>query len=109
QLLEALDRYGLLDRVQLHVVDSKLAELPAASIDLLFIDGDHRQEAVRADLDHWAPALRRGGHLLFHDAVDASDFVSPCVLGPATVAEEVGDDFERSEGAGSLAHFVRRG
>jgi len=36
-------------------------------IDLLFIDADHRYEAVVADLGCWLPKLRPGGWLLMHD------------------------------------------
>lgn len=108
QLAGALERYGLTDRVRLHVADSKSAEPTPGPIDILFVDGDHSEEGVRADFEHWSPQLRSGGHLLFHDAVDAPDFVSPSVPGPARVADSIGDDFERLSGAGSIAHFVRR-
>ena len=35
--------------------------------DMLFIDGDHRYEAVVADLQTWLPALKPGGLLAMHD------------------------------------------
>lgn len=108
QLERALARYGLADRVRLHVADSRSAEPPSEAINLLFIDGDHREDGVRADFERWSPLLAPGGHLLFHDAVAAPDLVPPCQDGPARVATEVGDQFERREGAGSIAHFVRR-
>ena len=108
QLSDALERYELTDRVRLHVADSRSAEPLPGPVDLLFVDGDHSEEGVRADFKHWSPQLRPGGHLLFHDAVDAPDFVSPSVSGPAHVADSIGDDFERQAGAGSIAHFVRR-
>ena len=107
QLIRVLDRYGLTERVRLHVADSRSAEPLRAPVDILFVDGDHREDGVRADLEHWRPRLRPGGHLLFHDAVDAPDFVSPAVPGPTRVANSVGDDFERLPGAGSIAHLVR--
>jgi predicted O-methyltransferase YrrM len=108
QLAGVLERYGLADRVRLHVADSRSAEPPSGPIGILFVDGDHSEEGVRADFEHWAPQLGPGGHLLFHDAVDAPDFVSPSVPGPARVANSIGDDYERLPGAGSIAHFVRR-
>jgi predicted O-methyltransferase YrrM len=37
-------------------------------IDLLFIDGDHSEEAVRRDWDLFSPYVRPGGHVAFHDA-----------------------------------------
>jgi predicted O-methyltransferase YrrM len=108
QLTAALERYGLSDRVRLHVEDSRTAAPPSTSIDLLFIDGDHREEAVRADFEHWSPLVRAGGHVLFHDAVDASDFAPAYAPGPARVVAQLDEDFERLQAAGSLAHFVRR-
>ena len=107
QLRAALDRYGLASRVCLHVADSRTAEPPATAIDLLFIDGDHRERTVRADRDRWGPLVRVGGHLLFHDAIDSGDFVPIYASGPARVAGEVSGSFERVAAAGSLAHFVR--
>jgi predicted O-methyltransferase YrrM len=108
QLTGVLERYGLANRVQLHVADSRSAEPPLGAIDLLFVDGDHSEKGVRADFEHWSPRLRPGGNLLFHDAVDAPDFVAPSVPGPVRTAESIGGEFERLPGAGSLAHFVRR-
>jgi predicted O-methyltransferase YrrM len=108
QLTGVLERYGLTERVRLHVADSRGAEPPRAPVDILFVDGDHSEDGVRADLEHWRPQLRPGGHLLFHDAIDAPDFVSPAVPGPTRVVESIGDNFERLPGAGSIAHLVRR-
>jgi len=108
QLIEALDRFDLTDRVLLHTEDSRTADPPKSAIELLFIDGDHREEGVRADFARWAPLLSPRGHLLFHDAVAAPDFVRPDAPGPARVAAQLGADFESQPGAGSLAHFTRR-
>jgi predicted O-methyltransferase YrrM len=36
--------------------------------DVVFVDGDHSEEGVRADWEAWSPHVRPGGHLLFHDA-----------------------------------------
>jgi predicted O-methyltransferase YrrM len=107
QLVDALERYGLVDRVRLHVADSRTAEPPPDEIDVLFIDGDHSEEGVRADVERWSRLVRPGGHMLLHDAVAARDFAPPFDSGPARVAGEIGDGFERRAGAGSLAHFVR--
>lgn len=108
QLVAALDRFRLSERVRLHVTDSRRAEPPEAPIDLLFIDGDHREEGVRADLERWGPLLSPGGQLLLHDALAAPDFVRPDSPGPARVAAQLGADYRRHPGAGSLAHFERR-
>jgi predicted O-methyltransferase YrrM len=108
QLVQALERFDLTDRVELHTADSRTAAPPKSAIDLLFIDGDHREEGVRADFARWSPLLSRGGHLLFHDAVAAPDFVRPDSPGPARVADQLGQSFESQPGAGSIAHFIRR-
>ncbi|CAK0840158.1 unnamed protein product [Prorocentrum cordatum] len=39
------------------------------SLDLVFIDGDHRYESVARDMEAWWPALREGGALAGHDFV----------------------------------------
>jgi predicted O-methyltransferase YrrM len=108
ELRKALERYGLSDRVRLHVADSRTAEPPDTPIDLLFIDGDHSEGGVRADYEHWRPRLAAGGHVLFHDAVDAPDFISPRDEGPAKVAAIAARELVPQAGAGSLAHFVSR-
>lgn len=38
------------------------------SLDFVFLDGDHSEEGVRADIAAWRPKIRRGGMLLGHDA-----------------------------------------
>lgn len=40
----------------------------ARPVGMLFIDGDHTYQGVRADFNAWAPHVRPGGHILFHDA-----------------------------------------
>ena len=39
-----------------------------ASLDFAFIDADHREAAVRADILAWRPKIKPGGMLLGHDA-----------------------------------------
>jgi predicted O-methyltransferase YrrM len=106
-LSAALERYGLTGRVALHVADSRGAD-PPGPIDVLFVDGDHSEEGVRADFERWSPHVEPGGHLLFHDAVAASDFAPTSEPGPARVAADVAGEFDRRDAVGSLAHFVRR-
>jgi predicted O-methyltransferase YrrM len=106
-LFGALQRYGLANRVVLHGEDSRQAT-PPGELDLLFIDGDHSEEGARADFERWSPSVKAGGHVLFHDAVDAPDFVPPYESGPARVAAGAGAGWERRPAAGSLAHLVRR-
>jgi predicted O-methyltransferase YrrM len=44
-------------------------ELNGAPLDLLFIDGDHTFEGVEADFRMYAPLVRSGGLVAFHDIV----------------------------------------
>lgn len=39
------------------------------SIDVLFIDGDHSYDGVKADFELWSPLVRPGGVVAFHDTV----------------------------------------
>jgi predicted O-methyltransferase YrrM len=43
--------------------------LDGKSIDLLFIDGDHSYEGVKKDFADYAPLVRSGGLVAFHDIV----------------------------------------
>lgn len=42
---------------------------PDGGVDMVYLDGDHRDEAVRRDLDAWWPKVRRGGLLAGHDFI----------------------------------------
>lgn len=43
--------------------------LDGREVDFLFIDGDHTYEGVRADFEMYAPLVREGGLVGFHDIV----------------------------------------
>ncbi len=43
------------------------AQTWSTPLDAVFFDGDHRYEAVRQDILDWAPHVRPGGYLIFHD------------------------------------------
>jgi predicted O-methyltransferase YrrM len=53
---------GMLARVEV--------ELSGRELDLLFIDGDHTAEGVRADFELYCDLVRRGGLIALHDIVD---------------------------------------
>jgi hypothetical protein len=42
-------------------------EFAEASVDFVFLDGDHGEDGVRADIAAWLPKIRRGGALFVHD------------------------------------------
>jgi predicted O-methyltransferase YrrM len=37
------------------------------SVDLLFLDGDHSYDGVRADFENYTPLVKPGGLIAFHD------------------------------------------
>jgi predicted O-methyltransferase YrrM len=47
---------------------SEAARSWRGEIDLLFIDGDHRETAVQRDWDEWSPKVIPDGLVVFHDA-----------------------------------------
>lgn len=108
ELRGALDRLGL-GGVELVVGDTQTVPLPGEPVDLLFVDADHGYDGAREDFDRWAPVVRPGGHLLFHDAVDTGGW-GTTYPGLQRLVAEVGQDdrFARRPGAGTVAHFVRQ-
>jgi predicted O-methyltransferase YrrM len=58
------------------------------ALDLVFIDGDHAEEATRTDWELWHPHVAPGGHVLFHDA-RASQAGGRGLPGPTTVVDEL--------------------
>jgi hypothetical protein len=79
-LLEA----GVVEQVRLVNLSSEVVtpgwQLP---VGLLWIDGDHRYEAVKRDFTCWEPHLR--GKVAFHDAIQET-------LGPFQLIEELLSD-----------------
>lgn len=71
-LYRALADAGVGEGVFVVCLDSKMvaSNWPARDVGLLFVDGDHRREAVRADLLAWFPHLRSDAVV----ALDDTDF-----------------------------------
>ena len=57
----------------IHVRSRSLEALPlvAGEVDLLFIDGAHRYQAVRADIERWGARVPPAGTMLLHDSFNA--------------------------------------
>jgi predicted O-methyltransferase YrrM len=107
ELAEALERFGLAQKVHILVADSRTADLPPEPIEALFIDGDHSYEGAKADFERWSEYVRPGGQVLFHDAVDTGGYGNH-YPGVVRLVAEIGAGWERQPGAGSIAHFVKR-
>src|SRR5829696_8525266 len=102
-LEQALARYGLTDRVNLVVGDSRTAVPPPRPASLVFVDGDHTYDGARADYERWRELVAPGGDMLFHDAVDVGGYGNH-YPGIARLVEEIERDdtyFERRPNAGS--------
>lgn len=71
--LANLERYGVRDRVVVHLGSSELVlpVLQAGAFDGAFIDGDHSEEAVVHDLHQVAQLVKPGGWILLHDGDQA--------------------------------------
>jgi predicted O-methyltransferase YrrM len=72
-----LEKFG--DRVTQIIGDSKtIAPLFAdGTVDMVFIDGDHRYEGVKADILGWMPKLKKDGVMSGHDFDQAAMIVNP--------------------------------
>lgn len=66
-----ITHFNLESRITAIVADSITAAKtfcePPHSIDLLFIDGDHSEEATKNDIKAWLPFVKHGGIVVFHD------------------------------------------
>jgi predicted O-methyltransferase YrrM len=62
--------------------DGVVDALGGEPLDVLFIDGDHSYEGVRADFELYAPLVRSGGIVAIHD-------VNPDIEAPHAVSGEV--------------------
>jgi cephalosporin hydroxylase len=61
------------DRATLQRLKDQLA---GRSVDVLVIDGDHTREGVLADWNMYAPLVRAGGLVVFHDVANDSEMTS---------------------------------
>lgn len=55
-------------------------DLFAGDLDVAFIDGDHSEDGVRRDFELWAPLVRPGGVVAFHDTIPNGNRHEPGVV-----------------------------
>lgn len=53
------------------------------AIDILFIDGNHREESIRKDYELFSPFVKQGGLIIFHDTSH------PLFPGPGKAVREI--------------------
>jgi predicted O-methyltransferase YrrM len=100
------------ENVQLLIGDSHGDPLPEIQeFDLLFVDGNHRYDGIRADLDIFYPRLAPGGSVLLHDCYGARevqravlDFIADNGAGVEVVRSYIPAAHWRTE-HGSIAHL----
>jgi len=67
--LDVISRYNLGDVIFPICMDSaKIGKAWDRPIDLLWIDGDHRYEAVKTDFELFSLQIKKGGYIIFHDS-----------------------------------------
>jgi len=70
QLSANLQKFGLLEAVRIIKAASPNVDVKALGIKVisyLLIDGDHSLESILADYRFWAPLVKLGGRIAFHD------------------------------------------
>ncbi len=66
--LKNLEAAGVRDRIEHHALSSDdLAPSWDTLLDFLFIDGNHEYKAARRDIFNYAPFVKPGGWIAFHD------------------------------------------
>lgn len=100
-----LKKYNLQDKVDIQTANTHIFPNTEIKCDVLFIDGDHSYEGVKMDYIHWIDCVKKGGHILFHDAV----WERKNATGQESVAKFLSEvPYKLNHKVGSLAHFIKR-
>jgi len=54
-------------KLKVMLSEKAVVEFPDNSLDLIFIDGDHRYTGIKKDIEMWYPKLKSGGVFCGHD------------------------------------------
>lgn len=83
--IDNMTKCGCIDLVS-KIVSADSAEaaksFPDASLDFVFIDANHEDDAVRRDISAWLPKVKPGGILAGHDINRSSVYHPVCELVP---------------------------
>lgn len=105
-VINLLKELSLEYRVNVYIGDSRIYKNDGMEewYDVLFIDGDHSYEGVKADYKHWIHTLKEGGQLIFHDSCIAREGATgrPEVM---KFMKEI--SYEVITQVGSITHFIK--
>jgi predicted O-methyltransferase YrrM len=80
---EAISKFGLKDSVKVHRATAKMFlrdMAPDSAFKLVFLDADHGEAAVGAEIDSFLPRLSAGGALCFDDAFTSYEGVDDAIV-----------------------------
>jgi len=80
--------------------------VPTTSLDFVFLDGDHSEPGVAADLAAWAPRVRAGGWLGGHDYLHTAAYPFGVIAAVTAAAAHAGWQIETDR---DHTWFVRLG
>lgn len=103
--MKGYKNFTLLSDYSWKVVDSFKHEF-----DMIFIDGDHRYEAVKKDVDQWWPKLAVNGVMFIHDSAHVISVPSEFKghAGPVQLVEELSKLYEKIGTWDTLTGFKKR-
>lgn len=99
-----LKQFGLDSRADLITCKSDNYDNKNLNVNLVFIDGDHTYEGVKADYEHWVSRVVKGGDILFHDYCDWKPGV-PKFIAELRLSNQSSKLLTEVHCAGSLLHF----
>lgn len=108
ELRDNLAHFGLAAGVDVVVAPSvDAARAWSGPVRALFVDGNHEQAAVEADLEAWFRFVVPGGFVLLHDSTDLSRFAGPAAVAQARL--RTGSEFDLAGRLGATSWARRSG